>query len=479
MSEEKHHHRHHHKDKRKWPKVVKLLVITIVLLFTLYLIYSINKLNIVPTKYMILGITILLLLNIIAGALLFTKKKWPKVISTILYIIIISLSVIGIHFTNATNNFLDKAFNTAIKTHSLKFYVMSPNEHSENELTDQDIYYYDNSQYVKDAITKLNEEHKNNMILTEDITTIYNNEFFLIDEGILNMFEEERKIDITKYHIIYTIDLEYEVEQEEKKVEKGKHYYNIFVGAYDFSKIRMDMNKIVTVNTDTNEILITNIHRFSYLNVPGYKQRNTLSSMSYYGINNNIQALEQLFDIDIDYYVVAKPDGLVTLVDDIGGIEYCSDKAYITDHAKVMWTYNDRGGEHVHVKKGCQKLDGIETLTVARERMAFYWGATERDKNTTAIMIDILEAMKKPANITNYSTILNDLSGMYNTSIPRDVITSSAKKLLNDGWTIKTAAVSGTNGTNKIGFSNETGAVIYLSDSSVNEVKARIKALDK
>lgn len=475
MSEEK----HHHKDKRKWPKVVKLIVITIVLLFTLFLIYSINKLNIVPTKYMILGIAILLLLNIIAGALLFTKKKWPKVISTILYIIIISLSVVGIHFTNATNTFLDKAFNTVIKTNSFKFYVMSPNEHSENELTDQDIYYYDNSQYVKDAITKLNEKHQNKLVLSDDLTTIYEHEFFLIDESTFNMFVEDFQLDASKYHIIYTINLEYEVETPKQENVKGKHYYNVFVGGYDFSDSRMDLNKIVTVNTDTNEILITNIHRFAYLEVPGYKQRNTLHSMSNFGFQNNINALENLFDIKIDYYVIAHVDGLVTLVDDIGGIEYCSDKEFTTSHSQVMWTYDDTKGKKVHIKKGCQHLNGIETLTVGREREAFYWGATERDKNTTAIMIDILDAMKKPSNIKNYTNILNSLSGMYNTSIPRDVITSSAKKLLNDGWTIKTTAVSGKNGTNKIQFSNVTGAVIYLSDSSVNEVKAKIKALDK
>ena len=466
------------KEKKSF-NIIKLIIVILFLVLSGVLVFSIHRLNIVPNKYMILGSLILLFINAIAALLLKSKKVVPKVFAAIIYLLLIIVAVFGIHFTSVTNNFLDKAFDTAIKTQSLKFYVMSPNEHTEKELVDKDIYYYNNSQYVNDAITKLNEKHKNNMVLTEDITTLYNNEFFLIDEGTLNMFEEEQQLDVTKYHIIYTIDLEYKIEPEEKKVSKGKHYYNIFVGAYDFSRLRMDMNKIVTVNTETNEILITNIHRFAYLSIPGYKQKNTLSNMSYYGVNNNIKALEQLFDIEIDYYVVAKPDGLVTLVDDIGGIEYCSDKAYTTDHAKVMWTYDDRGGEHVHVKKGCQHFNGIETLTVAREREAFYWGATERDKNTTAIMIDILEAMKKPSNITNYTKILNDLSGMYNTSIPREVITDSAKKLLNDGWTIKTAAVTGSNGTNKIGFSNATGAVVYLSESSVNEVKAKIKALDK
>ena len=466
------------KKETKKLKPLKIIISVIAFIISTLLVISIFKLNIIPFKFMIIGIIALLIINIIADLLLFSKKTTPKVFACIIYLLLIVTVFVGIHFTTVTNNFLNKAFNNAIKTYSLKFYVMSPNEHQESDLENKDIYYYNNSKYVDDAIKELKSKHPSNLVLSEDLTTIYNNDFFLIDEGTIDMFEDELKVDFTKYHIIYTINLEYEVKQEEKKVEKGKHYYNVFVGAYDFSSFRMDLNKIITVNTETNQILITNIHRFSYLEVPGYSQKNTLSSMSYYGIENNINALEKLFDIKIDYYVVAHPDGIVTLVDDIGGIEYCSEKEFTTYHGKVIWTYDNRGAEHVHIKKGCQHLNGIETLTVAREREAFYMGATERDKNTTAIMIDILEQMKKPANITNYSKILNDLGGMYNTSIPREVITDSAKKLLNNGWDIKTTSVSGSNSSNKIGFSNVTGAVVNLDKSSVNEVKAKIKALN-
>jgi anionic cell wall polymer biosynthesis LytR-Cps2A-Psr (LCP) family protein len=464
--------------KKKDNKILKTIISLLFLIITGVLLFSIHRLNIVPTKYMILGTLVLVFINLIAIICLFSKKKWPKVFTVLIYLFIIAITVFGVHFTNVTNNFLNNAFNTEIQTYSLKFYIMSPNEHKEEDLNGKDIVYYDNSQYVKDAIKKLNEKHTANMVLSDDLTTIYNNEFFLIDDATLGIFEEELDFDSTKYHIIYTIDLEYKVEPKKTEV-KGKHYYNIFVGAYDFSNKNMDLNKIVTVNTETNEILITNIHRFAYLEVPGYNKKNRLSSMSTFSFENNIKALEKEFDITLDYYIIAKSTGLVTLVDDIGGIEYCSDKEFTTFHAKVINTYDDSGADHVHIKKGCQHLDGIETLTVGRERMAFRMGATERDKNTTAIMIDILEQMKKPSNISNYAKILNDLGGMYNTSIPREVITSSAKKLLNDGWSIKTITVNGTNGTNNIQFSNMKGSVYYLTPSSVNEVKARIQALNK
>ena len=47
---------------------------------------------------------------------------------------------------------------------------------------------------------------------------------------------------------------------------------------------------------------------------------------------------------------------------------------YTTSHALILDTYDDSLGEKLHVKKGCQWLNGIETLTVARERLAFKTG---------------------------------------------------------------------------------------------------------
>ena len=311
-----------------------------------------------------------------------------------------------------------------------------------------------------------------------------------MDKTTFYLFVEENGINADDYYLIDELSIEYEIDKKEEQTETTNSkndnkkqsdegdYYNIYLGGYDFSGFRMDLNKIITINTKTNEILITSVHRYTYINIPAYNQKNILSNTAYYGINNNIEALEELFDIDIDYYVSVKTNGLVSLVDTIGGIEYCSDQAFTTSHAKVIGTYDDTKGEHVKVKKGCQHLDGIETLTVAREREAFKMGAVQRDKNTTAIMLDILYQMRSPENIMNYTSILNAVGGMYTTSIPREELTEGVKRLLNGGWSIKTQSLSGTNGRNKIHFSNLIGPVNYPKSSSVEKCSKAIKALE-
>ena len=480
---------------------VKWLIAIVFFIVSVGLVLAVNSLNIVPNKYLIIGSVLLLSINTIANLCLFSEKKWPKIITIIIHILIIAISIIGIHFSYVANDFLNKAFNNAEKTYQIKFSIFSNEIIDEKSLDKKEVYYYKDAIHINDAINKLKEKYNIEFKSLDDLAKVFEQKTFLVDESTFNMFVEDFELDSSKLHPVTSIELEYEMDTEEqpeeeqpeeesndkdkkeetkkKKSNNSDHYYNIFLGGYDFSGRRMDMNKLITINTKTNEILITNLHRYTYLDVPGYNQKNTLSSMSVYGLKNNVKAIEKLLDIKINYYLVARTEGLVKLVDDVGGINYCSNLEFTTVHAKVIGTYDDSVGDKVHISKGCQHLDGIETLTVARERLAFEMGAVERDKNTTNIMLDILEQMKKPANISKYTTILNDVSGMYTTSIPRDLITKSVKQLLNKGWSIKTNSIRGKNGRDRVHFSNVKGSVMYPSASSVNQAKSKINALDK
>lgn len=480
--------------------LIKYVIAVFFFLLTSFLVYSVYKLGIVPNKYLFVGSFILLFLQTISNLCLFSSKKWLKGVAVFLWILLILFSFVGIKYSNIIDHFLDNSFGNAEEVLTLDYLVLSKNaSYSENDLNQKDIYYYDMAVYIDKAIEKLESTYTVHMKSIDDIIALFDQDIFVVDKTTYSLFVEERGIDPSQYSLVYEFSIEYEVEassledgedapasnedDDENKTsvseKSNSDYYNIYLGGYDFSGYRMDLNKIITINTKTNEILITNIHRYTYITIPAFNKKNHLSSTAYYGIQNNVEALENLFDIHIDYYVSVKTPGLVKLVDTIGGIEYCSDQAFTTSHAMVMGTYDDTKGDHLKVEKGCQHLNGIQTLTVAREREAFKMGATQRDKNTTAIMLDILYQMRSPSNITNYPSILNAVGGMYTTSIPRNVLTNGVKKLLNGGWTIKTQSLSGTNGQNKIHFSNLVGAVQYPDASSVKKCSNAMKALDK
>lgn len=470
--------------------IIKIVISLIFIFLSGWLFLSVYKLGIIPNKYLIIFVVILVIVHLISNLCLFSKKKWLKVFTVILMLLLTIVSVFGIKYANDIDNFLDTSLNNAENKLTIDFVLLSKNNYDEGDLVNKEVYYYNSALFIDKALAKLNEKYQVTTKGIDDITKLFDYDIFIMDKTTFYLFVEENGINTDDYYLIDELSIEYEIDKKEEQTETTNSkndnkkqsdegdYYNIYLGGYDFSGFRMDLNKIITINTKTNEILITSVHRYTYINIPAYNQKNILSNTAYYGINNNIEALEELFDIDIDYYVSVKTNGLVSLVDTIGGIEYCSDQAFTTSHAKVIGTYDDTKGEHVKVKKGCQHLDGIETLTVAREREAFKMGAVQRDKNTTAIMLDILYQMRSPENIMNYTSILNAVGGMYTTSIPREELTEGVKRLLNGGWSIKTQSLSGTNGRNKIHFSNLIGPVNYPKSSSVEKCSKAIKALE-
>lgn len=456
-------------------KIIKLIISLIYVIFTIVFILKINSMNIIPNKYFIIGIVILVILNIISILCLMVKNKWLKIITILIYLILTIGYIVGINYIDKTNEFIDHTFtNNQIESVKINYLLVSKNKYTEKQLYYRDVYYDKTDDHVDEAILKLNKKYTSNM-KTTDSSELYKKDVFFISDFMYDELQENGKINPNDYNVLYNVELEIKFDKEETNSKK-KDSYNIYLAARDFSGHRIDLNKVITVNTKTKEILITNVNRFSYLEIEG-KGKNRLSSTGYYGVQYNKKAIEKELGIEIDYYFSVDTKSFVKLVDAVGGINYCSDQAYTTTHALVLGTYDDSKGKKLYVKKGCQHLNGIETLTVARERNAFKDWITQRERNCTAIMEDILNSAKKPSNITRYLDILDSMNGMYKTNIPKDTVQYGIKSLLNDKWTIKTQEIKGKYGSNSICFGREYGAVFYVDKNSSKKAGETINNL--
>lgn len=457
-------------------KIIKLIISLIYIVCTIVFIFKVNSMNIIPNKYILLGILILVVLNIIAILCLMVKNKWLKIITILIYLVLTFVYIFGIKYINKTNSFINKTFtNNEIESVKINYLLVSKDKYTVKDLYYKDVYYDEYDEYVDKAILELNKKYTSNMKKIDSKDELYKKKVFFISDFMYEELQENGKINPNDYNILYKVELEIKVDKEDIDTKK-KDTYNIYLAARDFSGHRVDLNKIITVNTKTHEILITSVNRFSYLEIEG-KGKNRLSSTGYYGVQYNKKAIAKELGINIDYYFSIDTSSFVKLVDALGGIEYCSEHEYTTTHALVLGTYDDTKGDKLHVKKGCQHFNGIETLTVARERNAFSGYITQRERNCTAIMEDILNAAKKTSNITRYPKILDSMDGMYKTNIPKDTVQYGIKSLLNDKWSIKTQEIDGKYGTNSICFGRERGFVYYLDKKSVEKTSKKINDL--
>ena len=190
----------------------------------------------------------------------------------------------------------------------------------------------------------------------------------------------------------------------------------------------------------------------------------------------NKNSLAKLFATDIDYDVIVNTDSLVEIVDYVGGIDFCSDITFTTTHAMVNNTYDD-SGKKLTINKGCQKLNGIQALTVARERNAFTGRDRVRQENCQKIIIAIFKKLVSTDTMLHYNETLNTLGSLYETDIPKEVISNLSKDTLNNGnqWKFETQSVDGTDGHDKVHLSNMIDWVMYPDTKTVEKAKNKIK----
>ena len=471
------------KDKKKFNKLNIISIIDIV--FLIILLILIFNVNVLPTKYLVLIVVMLLIINILGIVLVNLKKKVLKIIGVIILVLSILLSGVGSYYLFYTNNFLNESFNSVKKTVST-YYIVTSSDNKYNKKSDikDKVYYYKDSANIKSVLKVVKEDLNVKTSSYDNVLTMINDvvnkdiDFMLIDKSSYNIvLDLDNTINKKDLKIVY----KFNIEKYSKQKNNIKNSFNILISGKDFAGLT-DYNAIATVNTNTHEILLTSIPRDYYMDIAGTDKKDSLSHLFIYSEDTLVKTLENFFDIDIDYVINIQTEGLVKLVDEVGGITYCSDQAYTTTHALILDDYNDAGKKKLYVKKGCQELNGIETLTVARERNAFVGRDRMRQKNAQKIIIAIFNKMKSANLFANYNNILDALGDSYSTTIPKKVITNIAKDTIDGAeWKFITQSVDGSDKWDAdIAILNDKGyAMIPNTQDVINATNKINEVLEK
>lgn len=451
------------------------IILSIILLILLF------RMDIIPFKYNIIITTILLLLNILGIVLInLDKHIIIKSIGAFLVVIAIVSNIFGIYYLNVTNSFIDKSFvSNSIYSKNTYYIVSKKNNNLQNKEVTGIISTYSEMPSLKKALERLNDKYTITEKREEDLGQLFQN----INDNITQYMLIEK----SSYEIVFSIDTalnrdEYEIIDEFDIYTKNKKNnqtdidkFNIYIGGTDFAGL-MDFNMIVSVNTKTHKAVLTSIPRDYYIEVAGKDgRRDKLSFMSAYGAETTKQSLEAAFNTKIDYSILVDTTSLIKIVDYLDGINFCSDYSYTTTHALVNNTYDDRG-KKLNVTKGCQHINGIEALTIARERNAFPGRDRVRQENCQKILMAIFKKLVSTDTILHYNETLNTISSLYDTDIPKKVITNIAKDMLNNGnsWDIETQSVDGVDDKDKVHLSNMIDWVMYPDQNTITKASEKI-----
>ena len=248
--------------------------------------------------------------------------------------------------------------------------------------------------------------------------------------------------------------------------------FNVYISGIDttgsISNVaRSDANILATVNTKTHEVLLTSIPRDYYVTLHSKKAKDKLTHSGIYGVSETVTTVEDLLDIDINYYVRVNFTTLIKLVDTLGGVSVYSDYNFTT----AGYTFS----------KGYNRLNGKEALAFSRERYSFANGDNQRVKNQQQVIEAIInKVLDSKTILTKHTSILNSMEGSFQTNISQDEVSKLVQDQLNNmsSWKILNNSLTGTGSYGPTYSMGSQELYIMLPDStSVQNAKQQIKSV--
>lgn len=207
--------------------------------------------------------------------------------------------------------------------------------------------------------------------------------------------------------------------------QDGKHYRE--------TSNRTDVMLLASYNTSTSELKLVSFQRDSYVPITGYDRWNRLNACYHFGgAGMAINTFNDLFDLDIQYYVTVAFSEFKTLVDAVGGVEL---------------EVSSKEASQIGCRSGRVTLNGEQALSYCRTRATGNgdWGRAERHRK---FMIALITKIRSEFTLEMANELMTFAGDYVRTNIPvtklaslgftlmqnRDLHFSTAKVPFDDTW---------------------------------------------
>lgn len=474
-----------HKTKKKpMYKTAGFYFVLLYALLTVGMIIQLFTVNVIPTRYVLIASVILLLLLLGMYFLQMGKRvnKINKILGKILIVILSVILGLGNWMLFMTGSAFSRMTGDNTETTVISVVVMQDNEaetiedikdgkFGSTETGDQEILQKAIDDVEKDAgqsITTVS--YQSYKDIGDDL---YNGNIdaIIMDEATRSLFEDNHPKFDSETKVIKSYEYETESEDISKRVNVTEEPFNVYISGIDtygtISTVsRSDVNMIATVNPNTHQILLTSIPRDYYVPQPCQgNQNDKLTHTGIYGIECTVETVENYFDIDINYYVRVNFSSVVDIVDALGGITVENPVAFSS-------------GEYSY-PVGSIDMNGAMALQYSRERYSLSGGDRDRGKNQMRVITGMINKAISPAIITRYTSILDAVSGSFQTNMSNSEMTSLIKMQINEmsGWDIEQISVDGTG--NASAWSPANGFNSWVMEPDVETVQNAVNLINK
>lgn len=221
----------------------------------------------------------------------------------------------------------------------------------------------------------------------------------------------------------------FEKKREMKSVASGNKDINkdpfvVFISGVDLTSSDInatgssDVNILLAVNPKTKRVLMQSIPRDLWAEIPcaGNKHTKLTYAGAIGGANCSIEAIQQYFDVNIDYYAKINFQGVQDLVDALGGITVYSDTSYC-------------GGEFCY-KEGLNDVNGEEALMFSRLRKMLAKGDVGRGIHQMEVVRGVVNKFLETPSMDHLNSLLGAVENNFTANLESKDLSKALQLLI-------------------------------------------------
>ena len=455
------------------------------LLATVAFLFTMVRVQFLPMMYILVIAGVFLFLWLITLLLQLKARETSirAILSRMLAVFLCVILVIGTVFVQSGYNAISGFTNADQETSIMSVIVLDESSYEKiGDLEGKKIGL--NNQIDKENVVKakneVNEQVEATYKAVSDFGTLAEGLYdksmdaILMNEAYRGTIEEEHENFSDETRVIYQVEISRQTENLANTggVEDG--VFNVCITGIDTegpvsTVSRSDVNMVMTVNMNTHKILLTSIPRDYYVTLPTSGAKDKLTHSGIYGVNETVKTLENLLNIDIDYYVRINFTSLIRIVDVLGGIDVESDRELHLGN--------------ITIQEGMNHMDGETALAYSRERHSYAEGDIHRIQNQQDVILGIIQKLKNPNVLFNYQELLNKIDGTFETNISSEEIAQLIQMQLSDmsNFTMERQHLDGT-GVMTTGLYSMPNSRLYTmipDQDTVDQATKAIQELEK
>lgn len=191
-------------------------------------------------------------------------------------------------------------------------------------------------------------------------------------------------------------------------------------GIKSSSSFNGDTIMLISFDPKTFRATMFSIPRDTYVTMACGGNITKINHAAWGGTNCMVKTVELLTGINIDYYVKVNFQGVIDLVNTLGGI---------TVDVPVDFCESDElrqtgSGYEICLKKGVQKLDGRQALALSRHRKSLPLGDFQRGQNQQLVVESILKSLKQIKTLNAFYDTLDTINDNIDTNMSTETMLS-------------------------------------------------------